>query len=166
MTVAVRKLDQGLPRVDMRSPALVARQRGAAPETVDGTLRMVRRMLDEARRDREAAASVLAEAHVQAAAIITETEVLIRQKISLPPLPSVIDIIKAVGERHGFTLRAMLGRGQSRALAAARREAIALAHAARPDLNPSHLGRIFRRDRSTILHALAVARGDKSRGWQ
>ncbi len=171
MTVAVRKLDRGLPRIDVLSPALIAKQRGepipapgqrVAPETVERSLKAARRLLDEARRDREEAASVLAEARTHAATIVAEAVVTARAKIDVgPALPSVAEIIKATAMRHRITVGALLGRGRTRPVVAARHEAITLAHAARPDFSMPALGRIFRRDHTAILHALRKAKGGR-----
>ena len=168
MTVAVRKLDRGLPRIDVLSPALIAKQRGepipapgqrVAPETVERSLKAARRLLDDARRYREEAALVLADARTHAAMIVAEAEIAVRAKIDVgPSLPSIAEIIKATAVRHSITVSALLSQGRSRHLVAARHEAIALAHAARPDFSLPALGRIFRRDHTAILHALRKAK--------
>ncbi len=110
---------------------------------------------------------MLADAKIQAASIIAEAEVTAQVRFELKPhLPNVAEIIKGTAERHGFTVSALLGPGRSFAVVAARHEAMALAHAARPDLNHSQLGILFKRDRTTIIHALAITSGSKSRSWR
>jgi chromosomal replication initiation ATPase DnaA len=71
-----------------------------------------------------------------------------------PELPSVASIQKAVADRFGIGMSALLGAGTAKHLVAARYEAIRQAHAARPDLSSLTLGRLFRRDHSIILRVI------------
>ncbi|RWX60071.1 hypothetical protein [Mesorhizobium sp. M2A.F.Ca.ET.039.01.1.1] len=170
---ALRKLDRDLPRLDMYAPELRARllaQRAGIkeprakpklvekprPESAQGLIIAARQMLAAAAADRELAAQALADARIQAATIIAEAEATARIVISTGPvLPSVAAIQNAVAERYGISVSAMLGPGVSNDLVAARYEAIRQAHAARPDLSPARLGRLFRRDRTIIIRAIA-----------
>jgi len=110
--------------------------------------------LAEIRRERRESAEVLAEARAQALTIITEAELAARALVRHPTLPSVAAIQKEVAGRHGIPVQRLLGCNMARPLVAARDEAIALAHAARPDLSFPALGRLFRRDHSSIMSAL------------
>jgi regulator of protease activity HflC (stomatin/prohibitin superfamily) len=170
---ALRKLDQGLPRLDMYAPEfrarLLAKRAGIKeprarpkvvekpqPESAQGLIIAARQMLADAAADRELAAQALADARMQAATIIAEAEAMARIVSKTgPALPSVAAIQNAVADRYGITVSAMLGPGVSNNLVAARYEAIRQAHAARPDLSPARLGRLFRRDRTIIIRAIA-----------
>lgn len=170
---ALRKLDRDLPRIDMYAPELRARllaQRAGIkeprakpkaaentrPDSAQGLIMAARAMLAAATADRELAAQVLSDAKAQAATIIAEAEAMadVVSKTG-PVLPSVAAIQKAVAERYGISVSAMLGAGVSNDLVAARYEAIRRAHVARPDLSPARLGRLFRRDRTIIIRAIA-----------
>ncbi|MER8941336.1 hypothetical protein NKH82_17775 [Mesorhizobium sp. M0915] len=171
--VARRTLERGLPRLDMYAPELRARllsQRAGldpprakpkppTPEPAEGAqalIKAARTMLAEATADRKRAAETLADARAMAATILAEARQSVRIVTDAgTALPSVAEIQQAVANRHGMTLAALLGPGMSSNLVAARYEAIRQAHAARPDLNPGALGRLFRRDRTIILRALA-----------
>ncbi len=164
---ALRLLDKGLPRLDM-----YRRDRGAVREAAkpvgekaprvarSGDLaQQLRAMLREARKDREAAAALLAEARAEARTIIAEAEVGARiAVVNSTARQSVRDIQKQTARRHRVTLQDLLGQGRSRLLVVARYEAIALAHAAWPELSTLALGRLFQRDHTIILRALKQAR--------
>ena len=164
---ALRLLDKGLPRLDMYrhdrgSRCEVAKPAGEKPPRVrSGDLaQQLRAMLREARKDREAAAALLAEARVQARTIIAEAEVGARIAVANGTArQSVLDIQKQTAQRHRVTLQELLGPGRSRLLVVARYEAIALANAAWPELSTLALGRLFQRDHTIILRALKKARG-------
>ncbi|RVD15424.1 MAG: hypothetical protein EOS73_32075 [Mesorhizobium sp.] len=170
---ALRKLDRDLPRIDMYAPELRARllaQRAGMPaprakakpaktEPADDTLALLkaaRMMLAAATADRELAARTLADARARADSIVAEAELSadIVSKVG-PALPSIARIQNTVAERYGISLAAMLGPGMSVDLVTARYEAIRRAHAARPDLSPGKLAKLFRRDRTVILRAIA-----------
>lgn len=166
---AMRQLDKGLPRLDMyrhdrgdkRAAAKAVGQKPSRAPSAGDMAQQLRALLRDARKDREAAAAALAEARVQAQTIIAEAEAGARIVTMIgPALPSVLSIQKQTAERHGVTLQALLGDGRGRELMAARYEAIALAHAARPDLSAAALGRIFKRDHTIILRALKRSRRD------
>ncbi|WP_287262934.1 hypothetical protein [Mesorhizobium sp.] len=171
---ALRQLDRGLPRLDMYAPELrariLARRAGIEPPRAkprpekpkredDGAqalIKAARLMLAAATADREMAAQALADARAQAATIIAEAEASARIVTDLgPALPSVARIQQAVADRYGISVAAMLSIGMSTDLVAARYEAIRQAHAARPDLSPGALAKLFRRDRTIILRAIA-----------
>jgi len=70
---------------------------------------------------------------------------------------NVRDVIAAVARRNGLTVADIVGSRRDRRAVAARREAIVEARRLRPDLALTALGRIFRRDHTSILHALRRA---------
>jgi chromosomal replication initiation ATPase DnaA len=135
--------------------------RPMAPSEIKALLRQARALMAEARAERAEAARVLADARVEAATLLAEA----RTKVEMagPRLPSVAEIISAVAERRGVSHAAIVGRGASRLVVAARHEAIQIAHAARPDLSSTDLGRLFRRDHAAILYALRKGRGEPGR---
>ncbi len=63
------------------------------------------------------------------------------------------EIIAAVAQAHKVEVDDILGHGRSRFLICARHHAITQCIELRPDLSLSHIGRIFNRDHSTIIHA-------------
>lgn len=63
-------------------------------------------------------------------------------------------IIAHVAQKHGFTAADILGQGKSYRLVAVRWEAIKAVHEMNPHWSLPHIGRIFKRDHTTILHAL------------
>lgn len=146
--------------------AVLAKRAGLAPPLVPSIADIAtrpaeraeaRQLMAEARklfalavRERAEAARVLANALVEADLIRTRAA----EVAELPLLPSVREIIGAVAARHGLAVSAILGARKSRQVVAARHEAIALAHAARPDLSLSELGRLFKRDHTSIHHVL------------
>jgi chromosomal replication initiation ATPase DnaA len=164
----MRLLDKGLPRLDMRrtdstdrwlsaKPVAEKRSRGARAGDM---AQLLRALMRDARKDREEAATILADARAQAQTIIAEAEAsACIVSNGGPALVRVVSIQRQTAERHGVTLQAMLGPGTGRHLVAARYEAIRLAHAARPDLSSAALGRLFKRDHTIILRALKQARG-------
>lgn len=170
---ALRKLDRGLPRLDMYAPELRARllaqRAGIEPprakpkpdkpkreDDAQALIRAARAMLAAATADREMAAQTLADARALAGSIVAEAEASARIVTDIgPALPSVTRIQQAVADRYGVSVAAMLGVGVSADLVAARYEAIRRAHAARPDLSPGALGKLFRRDRTIIRRAIA-----------
>ena len=160
---ALRQLDKGLPRLDMyhrvgKTPfeppqtgrALVAELRAALTEA--------RRALAQADSDRQKAAAILADAEMRAATILAEAEGSFVHLLS-PSLPRIADIQKAVADRHGLSVRVMLGEGRSRDLTAARWEAVRACVDARPDLSASAIGKLFRRDHSFVFYALKRKKG-------
>lgn len=176
---ALRKLDRDLPRLDMRSAALAARQRErvremAVPPSV-AEIRQARAVaLDDIRAE---AAKIIAEAQAEAAAVVEAALAEARQQMAAmvkearglvdvatvvedhqPQRRVVADIIREVAARTGVPARRIVGRGAAKHIVAARREAIAEAYLARPDLSLPVLGRLFgNRDHTTILHSLRRA---------
>lgn len=157
---ARRRLDKGLPKLDMyrQQTRKLPSDAPASPLAALCKLQAeTRKLYAEARADREAAALALAEARLHAATIVAEAQVKVAAKVDAgPALPSVAEIQTATAERHGITLSALLGKGMARHIVAARYEAIRLAHAARPDLSSPSLGRLFRRDHTTVLRAIKM----------
>jgi len=64
-------------------------------------------------------------------------------------------LIERVGAFHGVSFDEIIGPRRDRKTVAARFDAIAAVHKARPDLSTPQLGRIFNRDHTSILHALS-----------
>lgn len=162
---ALRKLDRDLPRLDPYAPHFRARLSKARakpepkPETpahgANRILKQANELLALAAADRAAAAEALSDARAHAACIIAEAETKARVALAVgPELPSVASIQKAVADRFGIGISALLGAGTAKHLVAARYEAIRQAHAARPDLSSLTLGRLFRRDHSIILRVI------------
>lgn len=78
-----------------------------------------------------------------------------------PPIvvrPSGQSIIESVCDRRGVTLRAIRGSRGSKAVAAARSEAMIEVRRVRPDLAICAIGRMFNRNHSTIHYALKGGR--------
>lgn len=63
-------------------------------------------------------------------------------------------IIMEVAIAHGVSYEDILGRSRARHLVAARHEAIYEVRKRRPHLSLPQIGRIFKRDHTSILHAL------------
>lgn len=173
---ALRKLDRNLPRLDMRSPALAARQRERARETaMPASVVDIRHARDAALDDiRTLAAKIIADAQEEATAIVGAALAEARQQMAeaahearglvdiasivadlQPPRRLVADIIRDVAARTGVPVRRITGRGASRHIVAARHEAIVETYLTRPDLSLPMIGRMFgNRDHTTILYAL------------
>ncbi len=174
---ALRKLDRGLPRLDMRSPALAARQREqtrplsatelqrASGAALDEIRAEADRIVAEAKAEAmEIVAIALADARAQAEAIVGGAVMMLYAKdvADVPevpaPMPLVAEIIRTTAERHGISVRTLLGKRNARHVVLARREAMAAAYVARPDISLPELGRLFgNRDHSAILHAARAA---------
>lgn len=168
---ALRKLDRNLPRIDMRSPALIARQAKKPQVEVD----LSRRMTAREKRDADAAmraamlavarakelaeattaqaAAILGEAETRAAEIIAAAKAEAAEVLKQSGVP-VRDTIREVAGRHGIDPALIVGPFRNKRIVAIRHEAIALAHLRRPDLSLQQLGRAFDRDHTSILHAL------------
>lgn len=67
---------------------------------------------------------------------------------------TVLEVIAAVAAKHGLTSDDIIGRSRKLNVLAARKEAMRMAHSLRPDLSSPQLGRIFKRDHTTILYIL------------
>ncbi len=143
--VLAKRLSVAAPRT---APALP--RRAKPRHDAADLLAEARKLFAEATRERAEAARVLADAREEAELILARAQ----DAVALPSLPSVKAILCEVASRHGVTIAAITGRSLRREVVAARHEAIALAHAARPDLSLPALGRLFRRDHTTILSAL------------
>lgn len=176
---ALRKLDRDLPRLDMRAPALAARQRERLREKATAPLRADIRQARKAALDyiHAEAAKIIAAAQAEAAAIVDAALAEARQQLAeavkeargLVDVASVVeehhpqrrmvaDIIREVAVRTGVPAQRIVGRGAARHIVAARREAMAEAYLARPDLSLPVLGRLFGdRDHTTVRHALIRA---------
>ena len=181
---ALRKLDRGLPRLEMRSPALIARQvtLGIARdvpayrdgESLDRAEISAQAIIAEAKREacrilldaQAAAASVHDLAQRNAAAIVAEARSTATAMLEAArngcDMPGgrrpVGDIIRDVAERHGVHPCDITGVSRATRVVAARFAAIAESYVERPDLSMPALGRLFGgRDHTTILHAVRKA---------
>ena len=67
---------------------------------------------------------------------------------------AVRDIIERVAAKHGFTAEQILGHRRSIPIVVARQEAMCEAAKLRPDMSLPELGRQFKRDHTTLIHAL------------
>lgn len=180
-----RRLDRDLPRLEMRAPALIARQvaRGitrdlprradpiAPPDARPGKAAA---MLAAAERDARAiigkamneaaalreeagrlAAGIVARARSEATAIL---DAAMSGDTSAGDRRPVAAIIAEVAAAHGLSARDITGASRSDRVVAARWAAIAAAYVERPDMSTTQLGRAFGdRDHSTILHAVRKA---------
>ncbi|RWC25888.1 MAG: hypothetical protein EOS27_26925 [Mesorhizobium sp.] len=172
---ALRKLDRDLPRHDMRSPALIARQtvrtlveRADAAGAVSDVLAAARKQAEAlvARATEEAdrlvkAALIEAESIRQLAVKAAMAEVqrinsLAIEEPALPPakkLPVSV-IIAEVAREHNVRPADIIGPSRAERMVTARRAAMARVHVERPDLSSTTVGRLFgNRDHSTVLHA-------------
>lgn len=77
---------------------------------------------------------------------------------------SARDIAAGVGAKHGYTLAEITGKQQNKEIVAARFEAIKAVADARPDLSSTQIGKVFNRDHTSIIHALAKRGGRKIKG--
>ncbi|TIV00205.1 MAG: hypothetical protein E5W09_06305 [Mesorhizobium sp.] len=174
---ALRKLDQGLPRLDMRSPALRAKQDPTASQLkalnrsgisrsrmterqkrhADDAMRSAMQAVERARELAEMAVAqttaIVAEAERRADEIVAAARLEAAAVLKNSGVP-VRSIIMEVAQRHGIDPALILGQCRSQRLVAIRHEAIALAHLRRPDLSLPQLGRAFHRDHTSILHVL------------
>ncbi len=173
MAEALRKLDRGLPRLDMRSPELVARQR--MRQATDQAERLLESSTETVRaRAREAlfatakseAEKLVARAAVEAASIVelarAEAEAIrasalreakserVEEQAKVP----VKDIIAAVARRRCIRVSDITGHSRSRAICEVRHEAMCEVRRLRPDLSSPQVGKLFgNRDHTTVLHA-------------
>ncbi|TPM92710.1 helix-turn-helix domain-containing protein [Mesorhizobium sp. B2-1-3A] len=179
---AQRKLDRGLPRLDMRSPALIARQQSRAtlprlrsaeakPSQAESDGAAV---LAEARREAKAilatakgeaeqkldraaieAARIVADARHEASTILAAAEA---GKPAEPSKVSVRSIILEVAKRHGISPLDITGPSRARPIVEARRAAMVEAYLTRLDLSTPQIGREFGgRDHTTVLHSIRAA---------
>lgn len=66
----------------------------------------------------------------------------------------VREIIISVAAKHGVTYDDIVSRTRKVHVVKARQEAMKMANSLRPDMSMTELGRQFKRDHTTILHAL------------
>lgn len=120
-----------------------------------------RKLAEKVRREQEAkeAARRRLEEAYQAAEMARERaqEALLAKKAIITAKYGSEDarqIIMEVAIAHGVSYEDILGRSRERHLVAARHEAIYEVRKRRPHLSLPQIGRIFKRDHTTILHAL------------
>lgn len=187
---ALRKLDRGLPRLDMRSPALIAKQqpdrsvlqrlrcaeesRGKAEIAAAALItaarrdaeRIVRAAKQKADRQLDQAAregaKIVADARHEASAIVHAAE--IGTPIEAPKV-SIHSIICTVAKRHGVSPLDITGPSRAMPIVEARHAAMVEAYLVRLDLSTPQIGRDFGgRDHTTVLHAVrkaGVYRGER-----
>lgn len=77
-------------------------------------------------------------------------------KLDRPPGHAIRAIIDLVARMHGATHEEVMSRSRQHHIVIARQAAICAVAHKRPDYSLPMLGRIFRRDHTSILHALRV----------
>jgi len=115
-------------------------------EAKEAARRRIEEAYQEALRARAEAAEAARRAHE---AILAEQAFLAGRSAPEPK-----HIIMEVAIAHGVSYDDILGRSRARHLVAARHEAIYEVRKRRPHLSLPQIGRIFKRDHTTILHAL------------
>ncbi|HEV2502351.1 MAG TPA: helix-turn-helix domain-containing protein [Mesorhizobium sp.] len=172
----MRKLDQGLPRIDMYSPEFRARQAlrrqqaTIVPDTKATRAELAKdalSLLDDAREKadvivaeaREEAARILAEAAEQVATIFADARttadlIVDRLDASQKPRVTVREIIREMADRFDVRPEDITGACRTRIVVKARWAAMVAAHHARPDLSTIALGREFDRDHTAVIYAL------------
>jgi chromosomal replication initiation ATPase DnaA len=138
----MRTLEQGLPRWDGRSPALIARQRAAIKSA------------KEAERKAKALAQVEAQQRAQEAAARRVAQLIQTTHDEIRMRPSGRAIAEAVAASYGYTFHELLSHRREKRAVTARHEAIAAVARARPDMSYPAIGRLFGRDHTSIIHAL------------
>lgn len=133
----VRTMDQI--RAEKRAEALRIRREKAAAWVAE----MERRYLTAAEGERAFAA-------------VSMYRTLYVREFGKTPVRSLID---RVGAFHGISFEDIVGPRRDRKTVAARFDAIAAVHKARPDLSTPQIGRHFNRDHTSILHALSRRAG-------
>jgi len=179
---ALRKLDRELPRLDMRSKALIARQQGRstlprlrsaeakpvqaeidAAAVLTDARRQARSILEAAKTAAEKcvdqaameAARIVADARHEASAILAQADA---GKPSEPSKVSVRSIILEVAKRHGISPLDITGPSRARPITEARRVAMVETYLTRLDLSTPQIGREFGgRDHTTVLHSIRKA---------
>lgn len=180
---ALRLLDRDLPRLDMRSPALRAKQHARAMQAaptdreqlrdrsseyaaalVSEARNQVEQMLARARLEAGRIVSaataeahlILTEARTEASVLLATTE--LGAALAEPPKVSVRQIIRDTARRNGVSPLDIVGASRSKRIVEIRHAAIVEAYLQRPDLSSLQLGKLFGdRDHSTILHAVRKA---------
>jgi hypothetical protein len=79
------------------------------------------------------------------------------------PRDFTMAMIDEIAKAHGLTLREVLGTCRDQKHVRARREAIVAVLKARPHLSYPQIGRIFRKDHTTVMHHLEKAGAHNSR---
>lgn len=69
-------------------------------------------------------------------------------------VPPVRALISNVAAKYGLTYQDIIGPSRENKIVVARHEAICTVRRARPEMTLPHLGKEFRRDHTTVLHAL------------
>jgi len=79
------------------------------------------------------------------------------------PRQERLQIVARVAEKHGLTIGDIRGKSRLQAHVDARWEAIQAVRLAFPDDSLTQLGRLFNRDHTTIMHALATMAREAAR---
>lgn len=149
-----RKLERGLPRIDMYNPVFRRKAQASNKRRAEEAAELLAKARLEADR-MLADAKARAEHIVQTA--LDRAEELVTAASDVPPQPPRVrcmTIIREVALKHGIAVEALLGQSRNRSMVPIRDEAIAAVHHARQDLSLPQLGRVFHRDHTTILHSL------------
>ena len=83
-----------------------------------------------------------------------DAEVVSRYRIVVCRENSAHAIAVQVAHKHGMSFRDLVGASRTKLLVIARDEAIRAVADARPDMSLPAIGRVFKRDHTTILHSL------------
>lgn len=123
------------------------------------------RMMEEAQRKSE---QIISDAIREAAAIVerAKIEASMRQsvvqgavvvpEIDIEPRPVHV-IVTEMCQRVGISIAELRGASRARVMVAARRAVIAAVYVERPDMSLPQLARFFRRDHTTLIHAVRKA---------
>lgn len=179
VAVAGRALDHDLPRIKVYSRAFLARRRKERIRLEEEAIAVARRaekeamrqeqkarderhaermkMLDSMRKDRalKAKAESAEKERLRAADELAALEQLERE-IMANRRPA-IEIMQAAAEACGTDLMAIRGSSRQKPIAAARRYAIVMVYIERSDLTLVQIGRLFKKDHTTILHSIRAA---------
>lgn len=111
----------------------------------------VYRSIAQARAEKQAEAErVEEEGRQKVAAIIAKYRVIDVSDAK----PNCRRLIEETAAKHGMTYRDVISASRAKLIVAVRNEAIRVVADARPDMSLPALGKIFKRDHTTILHSL------------
>lgn len=145
------------------NPAFVKRARERASARRAEKMRLeaevkARAELEAAIQKAEAARRNLAQIASPAKPIDMERLAALRELMNTPPDDgnriSVAQIISEEAELHGVSVRDILGASRNRRITDARHFAMYRARIERADMSLPHIGKVFRRDHTSVLHAI------------
>lgn len=146
-----RALERGLPRWDMRSPQLRARQRKATGFT---SKRPGEKAAERVRAS-DSAEDIIARLKARQARFDRWLESA--PALAASPHAMVREIVAEVALLHGVSAADIAGPLRPPHIVAARRQAIAIANELRPDLSARSLGKLFGLDHGAVRHALKMS---------